>query len=347
MARRKSDSIEGQLSLFPELEEKPAEGIVAQARPESVQRLGPRLPSGLWLGTSSWSFPGWNGLLYQGKASESRLSRQGLPAYAGHPLLRAVGIDRTYYAPISEQDYRHYADQVPSSFRFLVKAPERLLVARFPHQPRYGKLAGLDNPHYLDAELALEEWVGPAMRGLGSRLGCLLLQFPPAPMALLGGAAGFAVSLHRFLEALPEGPCYAVEVRNRELLAPAYWQVLHRLGASHALNVHPRMPSLSQQYEKARELPGRWTVLRWMLGSPSLPGQLERPWDYEQAVERYAPFDRLVDVDPQSRSEILSIWKDSLERQREVMTIVNNKAEGCSPLSLEALVESYLRSTSQ
>jgi uncharacterized protein YecE (DUF72 family) len=29
-----------------------------------------------------------------------RLARTGLRAYAQHPLLRSVGIDRTYYAPI-------------------------------------------------------------------------------------------------------------------------------------------------------------------------------------------------------------------------------------------------------
>ena len=50
-------------------------------------------------------------MVYDGVHSDVRLSRQGLPAYAAHPLLRTVGIDRTFYAPMAEADFRRYANQ--------------------------------------------------------------------------------------------------------------------------------------------------------------------------------------------------------------------------------------------
>ena len=76
------------------------------------------------LGTSSWSFPGWSGLVYgRPAASESRLARDGLAAYASHPLLTTVGIDRGFYAPLDAATFAGYAAQVPAGFRFLVKAP--------------------------------------------------------------------------------------------------------------------------------------------------------------------------------------------------------------------------------
>src|SRR5688500_539397 len=51
------------------------------------------LPKGLRMGTSSWAFTGWAGLVYDQPYPQNRLSREGLAAYAKHPLLRAVGVD--------------------------------------------------------------------------------------------------------------------------------------------------------------------------------------------------------------------------------------------------------------
>ena len=52
---------------------------------DEVRALGERMPQGLFLGTSSWSFPGWAGLVYDREAAQSMLARQGLAAYAQHP----------------------------------------------------------------------------------------------------------------------------------------------------------------------------------------------------------------------------------------------------------------------
>ena len=68
-----------------------------------------RLPAGLRLGTSSWSFPGWEGIVYDRRASQASLAKHGLGAYAHHPLLRTVGLDRTYYRPISAGEFQDYA----------------------------------------------------------------------------------------------------------------------------------------------------------------------------------------------------------------------------------------------
>src|ERR1044071_8197502 len=62
-------------------------------QPEEVRVLGEQLPPGLHLGTSSWSFPGWKGLVYDREATAARLAREGLVAYSRHPVLRTVGLD--------------------------------------------------------------------------------------------------------------------------------------------------------------------------------------------------------------------------------------------------------------
>ena len=57
----------------------------------ALRELAAQLPEGLRLGTSSWTCPGWAGLVYRDTQSETQLSRKGLSAYAHHPLLRSVG----------------------------------------------------------------------------------------------------------------------------------------------------------------------------------------------------------------------------------------------------------------
>ena len=98
-----------QPSLFPEPAPPPV--VPASPHPDDV-RLGAALPARFFFGTSSWSFPGWYGLVYGERGTVSRFSRHGLTAYASHPLLSAVGIDRSYYAPVPEQEYAAYRDQI-------------------------------------------------------------------------------------------------------------------------------------------------------------------------------------------------------------------------------------------
>src|SRR5436305_1316810 len=97
MSRRKGST--DQLALFPGLDEPEREAVAPAPVPAEVAALGRELPSEVRLGGSTWSFPGWRGLVYDGRHSESVLAHAGLAAYAQHPLLRAVGRDRTHYAP--------------------------------------------------------------------------------------------------------------------------------------------------------------------------------------------------------------------------------------------------------
>jgi len=109
----------------------------APARPEHAE-LAARLPAGVLLGTMSWTFPGWRGSVYGGNAKSERLAAEGLIAYAKHPLLAAVEIDRSYYDPLSSESFRRLAEQVPAGFRFLVKAHQVCTIQRFPQHARYG-----------------------------------------------------------------------------------------------------------------------------------------------------------------------------------------------------------------
>ena len=276
---------EDQLQLFPGLAPEPVkEGVGPADFSEELIEVGRTLPEDVYLGGSTWSFPGWRDLVYDGKYSESKLAREGLAAYGQHPLLRCVGIDRTYYAPIEAREFAEYAAQVPDGFRFVVKAHEACTVSRYPDWPRYGAVRGQVNPLFLDPAYAADAVVAPFVEGLGPKAGALLFQFSPQD---LGVPERFADELRSFLCALPRGPVYGVEVRNREILTPAYADALAEARAVHCHNVHPRMPDVLAQARLAGTDRPRTpiTLVRWLLG----PGMT-----YEDAGRRYAPFNRMA-----------------------------------------------------
>jgi uncharacterized protein YecE (DUF72 family) len=295
-----------------------------------VVAVAQQLPSRVYLGTSSWAFPGWHGLVYDRAASERELARHGLTAYAQHPLLRAVGLDRTYYAPIPATDFAAYAASVPTDFRFLVKAHAWCTAV---YMPKAGAQTGQRyerNAHFLEPHYATAEVVRPCVEGLGSTMGPLLFQFPPQDVQAIGGPGRFAEQLYRFLDALPRGPLYAVELRNATLLTPAYVEALGEAGACHCFNVHPSMPTLHEQQRLVSPRHAPALVVRWML---------QRTLRYEAAGRRYQPFDRLVDADPPSRAAIAALCLEAIALHRPAYVIVNNNAEGSAPHSVCQLAE--------
>lgn len=301
---------------------------VLPAAPDgSLQVLARRLPAGIRLGTSSWHFPGWARLVYDRAAEERILAREGLTAYVRHPLFGCVSLDRTFHGPIPQADYRRYAAQVPPAFRFLVKGP--LLVTAPVLRPS-GASRGQENARFLDAAAATEGFVLPCVAGLEEKAGPLVFQFPSLGREWTSRPRLFAHRLHDFLVALPLGPVYAVELRDRALLGPDYLDALRNAGAIHCLSVHPRMPVASEQAREAGLDRSGALVVRW---------NLHAGFTYEEAKARYAPFNALVDEDILNRVGLARLALAAARRGDAVYVTANNEAEGSAPLTIVRLAE--------
>lgn len=307
--------------------------IPAAEHPETLRQLGAAMPRQLFLGTSSWAFAGWNGLVYGAKASESLLSREGLPAYSAHPLLNSVSLDRTFYAPLTAEQYAHYAQQVPPGFRFVVKAPN--LVTDAVLRDDRGAPSG-PNPSFLDPVLATDHFVMPCLEGLGAKAGPLVFQFSPLPPATLGDPAGWVERLSAFLAALPplpaaqghERPFYAVEFRDPQVVTPRMMKMLAERGVRYCIAIHARMPSAARQMQAVAATGPGPLVVRWSL----LAGQR-----YEAAKARFSPFDKIQVEDPATRRVLADAAQAAHAAGQPAWIVANNKAEGSAPLTLELL----------
>ncbi len=336
--------------------------IEAAAHGRELVELGRALPSGLRMGTSSWSFPGWTGLVWGRDQSPADLSKRGLSAYAAHPLFRTVGLDRTYYQPMSVGQLADLRAQVPPGFRFLVKAHQACMRPIVTEHATFSvghAQIGDANPLFLDPVYATDHVVGPCVQGLGvgegGALGPILFQFSPMSVKKLGGSHVLLDKLAAFLERLPKSgtgtdgrPLYAVEVRNDELLTLHYAEVLRAHGVAHGFAVHPALPPPDQQVMRLAGSTEREKLIAFIQSQPALVARwlLIEGQEYESAKHRFEPFDRIVDADDRSRDVLAAMVKRALglgpdhgaaASGREAYIIVNNKAEGSAPRSIERL----------
>jgi uncharacterized protein YecE (DUF72 family) len=293
-------------------------------------RIASELPPNLYFGTSSWSFPGWAGIVYPRARSTAELARNGLREYARHPLLTTVGIDRSYYAPLPIADLRSYSDQLPNGFRCCIKAPAAVTAYTLgPPQSR-----GQHNPEFLSIDRLVEDLLAPLDAAFREHTGPIILEFPPFARGAGLAPDAFLDRLEFFLMHLPAGFEYAIELRDRTLLTPRYRQLLSVHGVAHTYNLWSAMPMPAEQ---ARVVPPDdlpMSIVRLLLK----PGT----W-YEEQREAFRPFDRLVAPDESMRRDVVTVANRALQRQKRVYILVNNKAEGCSPLTIVELAKRLRR----
>lgn len=298
--------------------------------------LAAELGAGIHLGTSSWNFPGWSGLVWDAAYPESTLSRHGLAAYGRHPLLRAVSVDRSFYRPVEPATFAAMAAQVPDDFRFVVKAPALVSDAQ---QRAEGSGRGVaDNPGFLEPKLALETAVRPAAEGLGRKLGALVLQLSPLGRRWLADLPALHTRLESLFAAcmpeMPPGAVLALEVRDRALLGAELAALLKRHGVRYCLGLHDRMPTVAEQLPMLRAMWPGPLVCRW---------NLQRGLKYDEAKDLFSPFDRLQAPDPANREELARVIAGTVAAGYAAFATINNKAEGSAPLSVIELAKAIAR----
>jgi uncharacterized protein YecE (DUF72 family) len=284
---------------------------------------------GVFLGTSSWKYPGWLGLVYteqryrfRGKFSQTRFDQTCLVEYA--EIFPAVGVDATYYSFPSEKFLIGLAEQVPTGFRFSFKVTDQITVKRFPLLPRHGELAGLPNPNFLNADLCAREFLLP-LETIRDRVGLVMFEFSRFYAPDFARGRDFVTALDRFLALLPSGWRYGVEVRNRNLLHPDFFALLAARGVAFLFNQWSDGTSLELQLAQ----PGCWTTSFAGARLLTRPGTV-----YEERERQLQPFDQLREPFPEARAAAVQMIREARRRGVPLFVSFGNKLEGCAPRSV-------------
>jgi len=149
-----------------------------------------------FVGTSGFSYKGWKGPFYPEKIKNADM----LGYYAEH--LSAVEINNTFYRMPKKEVMRGWSEQVPASFRFIIKASRRIT--------HFKRLNETEEPmgFLLDATAELED-----------RLGAILFQLPPNMACDLDRLSGF-------VRLIPGDVRAAIEFRHASWFTDAVYDIL-------------------------------------------------------------------------------------------------------------------------
>jgi uncharacterized protein YecE (DUF72 family) len=293
---------------------------------DHVQRQALNLAArGVYLGTSSWKYQGWLGQLYdparyqyRGKLARARFERGCLTEYA--QVFRTVCVDAAYYEFPRPAYLESLVAQVPHDFQFAFKVTDTITLKRFPNLARFGARSGQSNPDFLSIDRFTNAFLPPCEL-IRPHVGVLIFEFSRFRPAEYRHGREFVADLDAFLEKLPAGWPYAVELRNRAWLQPEYFNCLRRHGVAHTFNSWEAMPPVGEQMAlpDSRTCPGL-VAARFLLK----PGR-----QYAEAVRSFQPYDRAREVNLDARAAALALVREGTETpDRRTFLYVNNRLEG-------------------
>ena len=292
---------------------------------------------GVLVGTSSWKYPGWRGMLYdedryiwRGKFAETRFNNQCLAEYA--EVFRTVCVDAAYYKFPDERYLHNLVSQVPEDFQFAFKVTDNITIKKFTNLPRFGTRAGKPNEHFLNADLFVSGFLAPC-EPFKRNIGLLIFEFSHFYPTDFARGRDFVETLDQFLAKLPKGWRYGVEMRNKNFLHPEYFAMLAKHGVAHIYNSWGGMPPVSEQLA----IPGSLT-------NPAFSGArllLKPGRKYEEAVNLFQPYDRMQEPYPDGRTAAVNLINRATVAKtiQKLYIYVNNRLEGNALLTILAILD--------
>jgi uncharacterized protein YecE (DUF72 family) len=287
---------------------------------EKLARLAAR---GVYVGTSSWKYSGWRGMLYdesryvyRGKFAESRFEKNCLSEYA--EVFKTVCVDAAYYTFPTAAKLEAMAAQVPADFQFAFKVTDEITIKKFPNLVRFGHRAGKPNEHFLRADVFTTAFLQPCQM-IRQNVGVLLFEFSRFYPSDYEHGRDFLADLDKFLGQLPKGWPYAVEMRNHHWLQPEYFDCLARHGVAHVFNSWDAMPAVTEQMALAGSRTNPDLVAARFLLKPGRK--------YEEAMKTFQPYDRVQEANPEARAagrKLIAEGKQAGDKQKTFI-YVNNR----------------------
>jgi uncharacterized protein YecE (DUF72 family) len=232
------------------------------------------LPDNLYIGTVSWSKSDWIGAFYSADLKPA----QFLATYAR--AFRTVEIDSTFYRIPPRSMVTGWRDRTPNGFVFAAKIP-RVITHR--------KVLS-------DCQKELSAFL-KVMEALGDKLGPLLLQFPYFNKNAFASREQFDKLLRPFLDGLPKGFRFSVEIRNKNWITWDFLELLREHSVGFTLLAQAWMPPIDMLAKALDLVTADFCYARFM-------------GDRKEIESRTQKFDTLLD----NKTDEMTIWAKELKK---------------------------------
>lgn len=105
--------------------------------------------------------------------------------------------------------------------------------------------------------------------------------------------------------------------------------MLEKHAVAHVYNHWSYMLSLADQHRRMERFTASFTVFRLLT---------PLTMTYEAAKKRAEPYTKIVGELPEMRQDTVELVRKAVAEQRRAYVLVNNRAEGNAPLTIQALV---------
>lgn len=262
-----------------------------------------------YLGTSSWSSKDWIGVFYPDG------TRPGDMLSFYWKQFNAVEADVTYYRIPGESMVQGWYAKTPTGFKLAAKFPREIVHGGRERVPDAGTILRPDKI----GETALRFLDRMAL--LRDRCGPLVIQMPYYNRAVFPRGSDFFQRLDTFLNWLPEGFDYAVEIRNRQFLGPELGKILREYRIPLVFVDIPYMP-----------WPGKWGRPEDILTGDFI--YLRLIGDRNAVEKQTKTFDRIV-IDQSSKLEAWVRWLATVRTGiRDTFVFANNHFAGHGPATI-------------
>ncbi len=216
-----------------------------------------------------------------------------------------VEVDSTFYRTPAVSTVKGWYAKTPPGFLFAAKAPQVITHEKM--------LVDCDE----DLHLFLK-----TMDCLGEKLGPLLFQFGYFNKQAFAGVNAFLVCLIPFLKKLPKGYRFAVEIRNKYWLIPAFLDALRERRVALALVDHAWMPRPKQVFSRFDPITADFAYVRWL-------------GDRKTIEEKTKTWDKIIVDRTDDLAEWVEVLKKVHERKIQILAFANNHYAGYGPGTIE------------
>lgn len=266
------------------------------------------LPEDILVGTSAFTAEGWVGSFYPAGMQP----RDFLSYYATQ--FNIVELDNTFYRTPAISTVEGWNLKTPPGFVFAAKVPQVITHEKV----------------LVDCEDDLTHFL-KTMDALGDKLGPLLFQFGYFNRSAFKSGSEFLARLKPFLQKLPKGYKFAMEIRNKSWMDARYADLLRAHGVAMALIDQSWVPRPWEMKEKFDMITADFTYVRWLGDRKGIEAET-KTWDKV-----------IVDRRPE-----LSQWVDLLrkvhERRIQILAFANNHYAGHGPATVRLFAQLFEKS---
>lgn len=281
----------------------------------------------MYMGTCSWKYPSWAGLVYSSPKPENFLreySRQFNSVEIDQWFWSLFDVDKIKLPDISTVEEYVKAVEDVKEFRFTIKVPNSITLTHFYRKSGNEPLR--ENPYFFSVELFMDFL--ERLRPMWGKIGALMFQFEYLNKQKMAGLSEFLHRLEEFVHQLPAEFPYAFEIRNPNYLGATYFSFLQKHRLSCVLLDGYYMPPAWQVFDRWHSFLVSPVVFR--LHGPDREG-IE-----ELTGERW---NRRVLVRDEDLDRYAERIRRLLNEDVDVYVNVNNHYEGSAPLTIQRLKE--------